>query len=203
MKKIVTILSAALLLLAGVSASAQGALNAGYLNSIDIVKSGNTTNSTPLNGFYVGATFTTDLGAVNFTPGIFYGYATKSDSADLIITKLNGKREDHFINMPLYFSYGFGSDDLFLSVYAGPSASIGIASKVTGSLGSNSSSYDRYKEDTDLNRFDIMLGGDIAVRVMNMFRINVGYDLGMLNRYKNTNTDYRRNQLTAGVAFVF
>ena len=74
---------------------------------------------------------------------------------------------------------------------------------MTGSLGSNSSSYDRYKEDTDLTRFDIMLGGGIAVRVMNMFRINVGYDLGMLNRYKNTNTDYRRNQLTAGVAFVF
>ena len=203
MKKIVTILSAAILLLSGVSAFAQGAINAGFLNSVDIVNSGNSISKSPMSGFYAGFTYTLELGAVNFTPGIIYGYAAKSNSADLIITKLSGKREDHFINVPLYFSYGRGGDRFFISVYAGPSASVGIASKVTGSLGGNSSSYDRFQEDTSLNRFDVMLGGGIAVRVAEMIRINVGYDFGMLNRYKNTNTAYHRNQLTAGLAFIF
>ena len=205
MKKIVTLLSAALVLLASAPAFAQASIGAGYLNSIDVVKSGNTTNSDPLNGFYVGGSFTVPVvSGINFNPGVYYGYAAKSNATDLIITTLSGKREDHFINVPLSFSYGLNlSPDLRFFAYAGPSISFGIASKVSGALGNNKSSYDRYQENSDLNRFDVMLGGGIGVEVMNLFRLNVGYDFGMLNRYNNTNTAYRRNQLTAGVAFLF
>lgn len=205
MKKIVTLLSAALVLLASAPAFAQASIGAGYLNSIDVVKSGNTTSSDPLSGFYLGGTYTVPVASgINFNPGIYYGYAAKSNATDLIITKLNGKREDHFLNIPLMFSYGLElSPDFSFFAYAGPSVSLGLASKVTGSVGSNSSSYDRYQEDSSLNRFDVMVGGGVGVEIMNKFRINVGYDFGMLNRYNNTNTAYRRNQLTAGVAFLF
>lgn len=205
MKKIITLMSAAILLLAGTSAFAQPAINAGYLNSIDLVKSGNSTNTSPMSGFYAGVSFTVPVvSGLNFTPGIYYGYAAKSNSTDLIITTVSGKREDHFINIPLHFSYGleFNPDFVFFA-YAGPSASIGVASKITGALGGNKGSYDRYQENSNLNRFDIMLGGGVGVEIMEKFRINVGYDFGMLSRYKNNDTAYRRNQLTAGVAFLF
>ena len=205
MKNIVTILSAALVLLASAPVFAQPAVGAGYLNSVDVVKSGNTTNSDPLSGFYAGVSFTVPVASgINFTPGVYYGYAAKSNATDLIITKLSGKREDHFINVPLHFSYGLDlSPELRFFAYAGPSVSLGVASKVTSTVGSSSGSYDRYQENSDLNRFDILVGGGVGVEVMNMFRLNIGYDLGMLNRYNNTNTQYRRNQLTAGVAFLF
>ncbi|MBR5100832.1 MAG: PorT family protein [Bacteroidales bacterium] len=205
MKKIVTLLSAALVLLASAPAFAQASVGAGYFNSIDVVKSGSTTNSDPLSGFYAGVGFTVPVASgINFTPGVYYGYAAKSNATDLIITKLSGKREDHFINVPLHFSYGLDlSPDFRFFAYAGPSVSLGVASKVTSSVGTSSGSYDRYQENSDLNRFDILVGGGVGVEIMNMFRLNIGYDMGMLNRYNNTNTAYRRNQLTAGVAFLF
>lgn len=203
MKRIITTLAFAILMAS--TAFAQTSIGAGYLNSLDVVKSGNNTNSDPLNGFYAGVSFTVPVSAgINFTPGIYYGYAAKSNAADLIITTLSGKREDHFINVPLLFSFGLNlSPDFRFFAYAGPSVSFGVASMVTGTLGTSSSSYDRYKEDSNLNRFDVMVGGGAGVEIMNRFRINVGYDFGMLNRYNNTNTAYRRNQLTAGVAFLF
>lgn len=204
MKKLSIILSAAMLL-SGTTVFAQSSIGAGYLNSIDIVKTSNSTNSDPLSGFYVGFGYTVPIASgINFTPGLYYGYAAKSNATDLIITTVSGKREDHFLNIPLSFSYGLDlTPDFRFFAYAGPSLSVGVVSKVTGTLGSNKSSYDRYQEDSSLNRFDILLGGGLGVEIMNKFRINVGYDLGMLNRYNNTSTAYRRNQMTAGVAFVF
>ena len=203
MKKIIIL--AATMLLAIAPAFAQASIGAGYFNSIDVVKSGNTTDSDPLSGFYGGVSFTVPVGSgINFTPGLYYGYAAKSNATDLIITKVSGKREDHFLNVPLHFSYGLDLSPQFrFFAYAGPSLSFGVASKVTGSLGTSSSAYDRYQENSDLNRFDVMVGGGVGVDVMNTFRINVGYDFGMLNRYNSSNTNYRRNQLYAGVAFLF
>ena len=203
MKKIIIL--AATMLLAGTAAFAQSAIGAGYFNSIDIGKTSNSTNSDPLSGFYVGFGYTVPIASgINFTPGLYYGYAAKSNATDLIITTVSGKREDHFLNIPLSFSYGLDlTPDFRFFAYAGPSLSVGVVSKVTGTLGSNKSSYDRYQEDSNLNRFDVMVGGGVGVEVMNTFRINVGYDFGMLNRYNNTNTAFRRNQLTAGVAFLF
>lgn len=203
MKRIITTLACAVLIAS--TAFAQTSVGAGYLNSIDVVKSGNSTNSDPLNGFYAGVSFTVPVASgINFNPGLYYGYAAKSSAADLIITTLSGKREDHFLHVPLHFSYGLDlSRDFRFFAYAGPSVSFGLASRVTGSIGGNSSASDRYQSDSNLNRFDIMLGGGAGVEVMRQFRIQVGYDFGMLNRYNNTNTAYRRNQLTAGVAYLF
>ena len=204
MKKIISTLAFALLMAA--TAWAQTSVGVGYLNSIDIVKSGNNTSSNPLNGVYAGVSFTVPVyGGINFTPGIYYGFATQSDAMDLIITTLSGRRTDHFINIPMFLSFGLDlNPGLRFFAYAGPSVSFGLASMVTNKLGTTSSSYDRYKEDSNLNRFDVMLGGGVGVQVRDMFRINVGYDFGMLNRYHNSSSiAYRRNQLTAGIAFLF
>ena len=203
MKKIVTILSAALVLLASAPAFAQGSFAAGYLSSTEVVKSGSTsTQKTPMNGFYAGIGYTVPVaGGLNFTPGVYYGFAMKNNVASIFGLKIDGgKQQDHFVNVPLHFSFGFGTTrDLRLFVYGGPSVSFAIASKII----SGSTTYDRLSDNDSLKRFDVMLGGGIGLELMETFRLTVGYDYGMLNRYNSNNYTVKRNQLTAGAAIIF
>ena len=48
-----------------------------------------------------------------------------------------------------------------------------------------------------------MLGGCFGLLFNDMIRFQVGYDMGMLNRYNSNNYTVKRNQMTAGVAFLF
>ena len=208
MKKIVTLLSAALVLLAGASAFAQTSVGAGYLSSVNVNKSGN--SSEALNGFYAGVGFTVPITAgINFTPGLYYGYITKSNASNFgSIASASGKLQEHYVNIPLHFSYSLDLSQGFrLFAYAGPSASIGVASTYTlsGNVAgiSGSSKTDNYKDGSNYNRFDVMLGGGVGLEFNDMIRFQVGYDWGMLNRYNSDNVNVHRNQLTAGVAFLF
>ena len=202
MKKIVTLLSAALVLLASAPAFAQASIGAGYLSSTEVVKSGSSsTERTPLNGFYVGMGYTVPIAAgINFTPGVYFGMASKSNATSILGLKLEGKQQDSFINVPLHFSFGtdIGSGLRFFA-YAGPSASIAVASKII----SGSTTYDRLQDNDSLQRFDVMLGAGVGLQFNDMIRFQVGYDMGMLNRYNSSNYTVKRNQLTAGLAFLF
>ncbi|MBO4264121.1 MAG: outer membrane beta-barrel protein [Bacteroidales bacterium] len=100
----------------------------------------------------------------------------------------------------LHFSFGtdIGSGLRFFA-YAGPSASIAVASKII----SGSTTYDRLQDNDSLQRFDVMLGAGVGLQFNDMIRFQVGYDMGMLNRYNSSNYTVKRNQLTAGLAFLF
>ena len=212
MKKIVTLLSAALMLLAGTSAFAQMSVGAGYVNSTDIVKLGNDskTTGTAGNGFYAGISYTAPLAAgLNFTPGVYYEFLTANEVASASVLNISGRETEHYINIPLTFSYGTDlSSDFRFFVYAGPTASVGLASttKVSADVvgikveGGTVNNYDN----ESYGRFDIMLGGGIGCEFHDNFRFTVGYDFGMLNRYTGS-ADYsqHRNRLTAGIAFLF
>ena len=210
MKKIVTIL-ATFLMLAGVNAIAQPSIGGGFLSSTEIVKSGNTSSeSNPMSGFFAGLSYTIPVvDELSFTPGVYYGLVFKNSTSSNSLLSVQGKRQDHFINIPLHLSYGIDlSSALRFFVFGGPSASIGVASKVTntGSLtgvGSASKTYDRYEEDSNLQRFDVMLGVGAGLLVNEMIRFQVGYDFGMLNRYNTNNYTLKRNELAVGVAFLF
>ena len=83
-----------------------------------------------------------------------------------------------------------------------------MASKVTNTgsvsnVGSTSKSYDRYEEDSNLQRFDVLLGVGAGIMVNEMIRFQAGYDFGMLNRYNTNNYALKRNQFTVGIAFLF
>lgn len=213
MKKIVTLLSAALMLLAGTSAFAQMSIGAGYVNSVDYSKLGKdqSAKSTGGSGFYAGVSYTAPLAAgFSFTPGVYYEFLTANEavSFDRLIV-FSGRETEHYINIPLTFSYGMDlSRDFRFFVYAGPTASVGLASTVKGSTdvggfkleGDSVSNYD----DEDYGRFDIMLGGGIGLEFRDDLRLTVGYDFGMLNRYTGS-ADYsqHRNRLTAGIAYIF
>lgn len=202
MKKIVTLLSAALVLLASAPAFAQASIGAGYLSSTETVKSGSSsTERNPMSGFYAGMTYTMPIASgINFNPGIYFGYATKSNAASIFGLKLEGRQNDTFINVPLHFSFGadLGSGLRFFA-YGGPSASFALTSKIV----SGSTTYDRLQDNDSLQRFDIMLGAGVGLQFNDMVRFQVGYDFGMLNRYTSDNITVTRNQLTAGLAFLF
>ena len=201
MKKIASILVASLMLI-GVNAMGQASIGAGYLSSTETVKSGNsTTERTPLNGFYVGMGYTLPIASgINFTPGVYFGMASKSNATSIFGLKLQGKQTDSFINIPMHFSFNaeLGSGLAFFA-YAGPSASIAVSSKIS----SGNTTYDRLADNESLQRFDVMLGGGVGLKFNDMIRFQVGYDFGMLNRYNSNNYVVKRNQLTAGVAFLF
>lgn len=203
MKKIVILLSAALVLLAGAPAFAQATFGGGYLSTTESWKSGSTsTESDPMSGFYAGLGFTSPINSLfKLTSGVYYGFASKSNVTHFLgLTIDNGKQQDHFINIPVFLSLGMDTTaGLHCFIYGGPSLSFAVASKLV----SEKKSVDLFEEDPDLKRFDVMLGGGVGVELFETFRVTVGYDFGMLDRYNANSYSVRRNQFTAGVALIF
>jgi hypothetical protein len=211
MKKIVTILSAALLLLAGTNAFAQMSVGAGYVNSTNSLKfsKNGDASTTAINGFYAGVGYTIPISSlINFTPGVYYEFlANKNVEGEGAFT-LSGALTEHYLNVPLTFSLGGSvAPGIRLFAFAGPTATFGLASttdtsaSVAGiSLGGKTNNYDN----SDYGRFDVMLGGGAGIQFSNV-RLTVGYDYGMLNRYTGDSDSISRHtsRLHVGLGFAF
>ena len=202
MKKVLAI--AAALLLIGTSAFAQS-FGAGYVQSTQ----SNGSDSAASNGFYAGFGYTAEIApGIALNPGIYYEFLTASSASNLgNFLTYNGKTTEHYVNVPLHISLAYSFAPTFkLFVYGGPTASLGIASntKESGSIAGfgGTSTTDNYASG-DYSRFDILAGGGVGAEVMKKFRVNVGYDFGLLDRNKSDNGTLKRNRLTAGVAYVF
>lgn len=211
MKKVFSFILAASMMLAGTVAMAQPSIGIGFANSTDKVKSGSTTNSTNLSGFYVGGSYNINLaGALNVAPGVYYSLLTKSDADSyfgLVDTKVDVT--EHYLSVPVMFNVGLNlSDGIVGRIYAGPTLAYGLASntKVKGTVAgfSKDSKIDNYDDDYNYRRFDVMLGGGVAIDFFDMVRFNVGYDYGLVNRYSGDGDITRhRGQLNVGVAYLF
>lgn len=145
------------------------------------------------------------------------------------IFELKNRRNitDHYLNVPIMFRYQFGLPGVKLCIFAGPTLSVGLVSNqkftVTGDfLGNNINgtlSYNFYTgkvkaDDMDVmpdgivpeyqyNRFDIQLGGGVGIEIMRFLEVKVGYDCGLMNRYKGDAAELYRNQFYAAVGFRF
>ena len=211
MKKAFSIILAASMMLMGTVAMAQPAIGVGYLNSTDKTKSGSTTNSTNLSGFYVGGSYNINLsGALNVAPGVYYSLLTKSDANNyfgLVDTKVDVT--EHYLSVPVMFNAGLNlTDGIVGRIYAGPTLAYGLASntKVKGTVAgfSKDTKINNYDDDYNYRRFDIMLGGGVAVDFFDMVRFNIGYDSGLVNRYSgDSDVTRHRGQLSVGVAYLF
>ena len=194
------------MLLFGASAFAQN-FGAGYVQST--MSKGNT--SVPANGFYAGFGYTASIApGFALNPGIYYEFLSSQSDTDLWgLASSSSKTKEHYVNVPLHVSFAYSFAPTFkLFIYGGPTASVGIASntKTTTSaviIGTGTSTRDNYADDDDYSRFDVLAGGGIGAEVMKKFRINVGYDFGLLDRYDDDDYTIKRNRLTAGVAFIF
>jgi len=210
MKKTISILAAASMMLLATSAFAQVHVGAGYINDTEITKTNKDADKSTdnLNGVYAGVGYTihfTDAFAV--TPGIYWSMIGKNDSGSINSLILGGDFKEHALNIPVHFSYGLNlAPDAKLFVYAGPTLQFGISSKstVSASLGSIGASKTTDNYDNDYSHLNVMLGGGVGAQVIDAIRITVGFDAGLSNLY-NGDGDLimRRNQLKIGVAYVF
>ena len=210
MKRVFSSILAASMMLIGTAAIAQPSLGIGYLNSTDKVKSGSTTKTTNLSGFYVGGSYNINLaGSFGVAPGLYYGLATKSDADSYFGINTNVDVTEHYLSIPVMFNAGLTfADGIVGRVYAGPSLAYGIASdtKVKGSIAgfSKDTKINNYGDDYHYGRFDVMFGGGVAVEFFDMVRFNVGYDYGLVNRYTGDGDITRhRSQFNIGVAYLF
>lgn len=157
MKKVLSIVAVAAVMLFAGKANAQCTIRAGY-QSTSVSASGDgvtVASNDGANGFYVGADYNFGLSSDNFgiAPGLVFSY--HSDMMDLRIPVLFNWQED-------YNAVNFG-------VFLGPVFNLGLAG-------------DMYKESLiKAKRFDIAIDGGIWVGYQKI-RLEFGYSYGLLNR---------------------
>ena len=207
MKRFLTTVLAASLMLIGTNAFAQLSVAAGFGNSqtkfdINVLNVIKTSHNANLNGFYAGASYNIPVGTsgLGIAPGVYFAYMTDKD-VDIYVA--SGDLVESYLEIPLDLNLKFPiADGLNGVIYAGPTFAYGVASKVN----SGSTTIDLYdgtiSNYLDYNRIDVLAGGGIGAEFENMVRFDVGYDFGLLNRGGST-VGVHRNQLHAGVAFMF
>ncbi len=207
MKRFLTTVLAASLMLIGTNAFAQLSVAAGFGNSqtkfdINVLNVIKTSHKANLNGFYAGASYNIPVGTsgLGVAPGVYFAYMTDKD-VDIYVA--SGDLVESYLEIPLDLNMKFPiADGLNGVIYAGPTFAYGVASKIN----SGSTTIDLYdgtiSNYLDYNRIDVLAGGGIGVEFENMVRFDVGYDFGLLNRGGST-VGVHRNQLHAGVAFIF
>ena len=209
MKKILSTLLAASLMLLGTQAFAQISVNAGYLNSS--IKVGNNDPSNA-NGAFAGVSFNVPIaGGLAIAPGVYYSMITSKESASgsFLGVNISGASTfmEHAINVPAYLNYNIGLNrDTKVFIYGGPTFQYGLAStiKSEGSVGGlgGATTHNNYDND-NYNRMNVYLGGGVGLNAGG-YMITLGYDYGMMNQYKGENaTQAHRSNLKIGVGYAF
>lgn len=175
-------------------------------------------------GFYVGVGYTLKdvIGdCISITPGLqfvmnygkkqhieIYKYWPEFKDLDPGL----GQEKDSYLQIPVRFSYGFETENARFSIFAGPKFIVGMRAAFEGENGTILW-YGNRGTNRVYNRFNLMLGLGGSVNIGEHFRINVGYDWGVLNRVK---ADYAKgtplnfggnsvyeSMLTVGFGFCF
>ena len=107
MKRIITLIAAAVLMTIATNSFAQISVGAGYLHAGDqITLKGMDPIETGMNGAYAGFSYNLPIsGLIGITPGLYYSLLFSNDSA--LEGLLNAKVREHFVNVPVYLNLGF------------------------------------------------------------------------------------------------
>ena len=211
---------------ASIEASAQFGVNISYMNSNGRPAQWSDKNQT--NGFTVGIDNELKLigNFLSIQPGLYYQHLLASeDIVDLGKLYAKNTYSDYFLAIPLHVKLGFNilpNKMLRLYVFAGPTFEIGLKSAdklsiaeigeisynyYTGKLSSSSdeitdivASSGLFPDQKVYGRFDVMLGGGVGIQVIRFLDIKVGYDYGLVNRYrKEVDKTVNRGQFYVGV----
>ena len=198
MKKI--IITLALAAVAAFSANAQIGIGLGYATK-------NFTNVFENEGgIFAGANYNIELSnGIAVAPGIEFAMLNyKKDD--------NNYQKENYLAVPVMFNYSIEVADGFKLVpFLGPTVSFGLSSKVRssastilGAIGGGSNEVDMYGDNSDYNRLDILIGGGLALDVMDMIRVHVGYNQGLLNRNNDSDGSViKTSGVNFGVAYLF
>ena len=215
MNNIIRTLAVALVLTIGATSYAQISISAGYDNSTltNAIYSNEVASNVLYHGFYAGVGYTIPIVAgLSITPGVYFESIHANHVTDMQTFGLRFSGSDKYLSAPLYVSYGFDlSSSVRLSVFAGPTATLGLSSVIKGygayknsNIKTEETISEAYKEGY-WKRFDVMLGGGLGIELLRHIRITVAVNFGMIDRQKTKMFDLpiKRNQLVAGVTYVF
>lgn len=200
MKKTLCTILAAAALLAGVQASAQVSVGAGYLN---ITQSYDNTNANG-NGAYAGLSFNIPIaGGLGIAPGVYYSLANYKQ--DAVFGLLKGTTTEHAVNVPLNLNFGYNlAPDMRAFIFAGPTFQYGLSSKTnTDVAGAATVGSDNYSDNNGQQRFVIYAGGGLGMDIANKFQVTVGYDQSVTNMIKSDDHKVGRGLLKIGAAMLF
>lgn len=180
MKKILSFVAVAALMMFAGKANAQLSIHAGYQNYTVSAKAdvaGTTVNSSESDGgFYIGASYGIAAGmeGVNFTPGAYFAYVENVMD----------------VRVPILLSYTHQLSDMGLGIFAGPQVTIGLAG-------------DAYGDNGSINRFDVGITFG-AQATYQQFTFELGYNLGLLNRWKDApdGCSMKTSQFFLGVGYI-
>ena len=205
MKKILSTLLAASLMLLGIQAIAQPSVNAGYVNSTLKIQN---LDPSSAHGAYFGLSYNLPIaGGLGVAPGVYYSLIASKETASVgTIFSGAGTFTEHSINVPVYVNYAIGLNrDTNFFVYGGPTLQYGLSSKtkydanIAGFSGSDT--VDNYKD--TYNRLNVYLGGGVGINA-GAFKVTVGYDYGMMNPLKGDNAaKANRSNIKIGVGYNF
>ena len=212
MKKILTTLLAASMMLAGTSVFAQNlAVEAGF--GLSSTRFNYTLGSTTadLYGGTLGLSYEIPVveGTIGFAPGIQVGSFTGGD-VNLPFNLGKASFNESYLAVPLDLNLHLPiSEDMKFLIVAGPTLDLGLTSRAK--LKDTSAEYDIYDgalgDMTKYNRFDVLIGGGLGLDVMDAVRFTVRYDYGLINRNGGNLTSgflkVHRSQLKLGVGFLF
>ena len=211
MKRIITTILAASMMLAGTTVFAQNiTVEGGFgLSSTKFDYTlGNVTAD--LYGGTIGISYERPLveGTVGFAPGIQVGYFT-GGSVNLPFDLGQASFSESYIAVPLDINLHFPiSEDIKVLAFAGPTIDFGLTSRAKEK--SSGIEYDFYdgalKDLTKYTRYDVLVGGGLGIDVMDAVRFSVRYDYGVVNRNGGSTSGIlkiHRSQLKLGVGFLF
>ena len=215
MKKIIGFLFG-MLLFCGI-ASAQWSAGAGYAHAALVSQAAGDRlgEKAAFNGLYAGIGYALPLGdGLRFTPGVYYEYLACGEKTELVRLDFIGETVEHYLSVPLSFDLGVAlSPDIRLAVFAGPTVRLGLSSVTSYNLGLSVKGFEVLKgglgdnnyNDGYYSRFDLLLGGGVALELMGRWRLQIGCDAGLINRYIGEEGGRRihSSRLTAGIAYLF
>ena len=186
-------LTLALVAVAATSAMAQIGAGLGYQSKT--WSDGDKTGDVNVAGIYVGATYNYALtDALSVAPGLVLNYLS-GDESGVKISEMN-------LGLPILVNYAIPVAEGFtLLPFAGPTISFGLSNKYDFGGGLSIDGY--AKDGLALNRFDVLVGGGVALDVMEVIRVSVGYNKGLLNRDKDADPAVTTSGLHFGVAYLF
>ena len=192
MKKPLFLLIAAALMAVGVNASAQVSIGAGPATRLYFEKGQNVDYTYGVQlSFEDSKRFTDVLG---YSAGVDFGtYGRKNFYSE--VSGLSEIYVDIPVRMQFYIPF---SEDFQLYFFGGVVPSLCVSSIIK----SESDKVNRFETGYNYSRYDVLAGGGLGMELNETFRFSVGYDHGLLDRYKDEKVLHvAAVKLTFSVAF--